>query len=116
MEGELKRIGVLRKGNGETAFSIWLDGDLMDQLDGFRIVESKAGTGGERAEHNRDAGIPSDDPMTDAQKRYLFRLLADRGMQGEKAYSHLKNELGVETLAEITKAEASMAIDKMLKS
>ena len=52
--------------------------------------------------------------MTDAQKRYLFRILAERGMEGEKAYAHLKETFQVDSLKEITKLEASKAIEYLL--
>ena len=48
-------------------------------------------------------GCPNDGSlMTDAQKRLLFRLLADRGLEGDKAYDHLKHLFQVDTLNEIS--------------
>ena len=52
--------------------------------------------------------------MTDAQKRYLFRILAERGIEGDKAYDRLKELFQVDTLKEITKFEASRAIESLL--
>ena len=52
--------------------------------------------------------------MTDAQKRYLFRILAERGMEGEKAYQHLKDVFQVDSLKEVTKLEASKMIEYLL--
>lgn len=53
--------------------------------------------------------------MTDAQKRYLFRLLADQGKEGEEAHEHLKNKIfQVSSLKEVTKLEASQAIERLL--
>ena len=52
--------------------------------------------------------------MTDAQKRYLFRILAERGIEGDKAYERLKELFQVDTLKEITKLEASRAIESLL--
>lgn len=52
--------------------------------------------------------------MTDAQKRYLFRILAERGIEGDKAYDRLKELFQVDTLKEITKIEASRAIESLL--
>ena len=31
--------------------------------------------------------------MTDAQKRYLFRILADQGKEGEEAHEYLKKKV-----------------------
>jgi hypothetical protein len=52
--------------------------------------------------------------MTDAQKRYLFRILAERGIEGDKAYARLKELFQVDSLKEITKLEASRAIESLL--
>lgn len=54
------------------------------------------------------------DLMTDAQKRYLFRLLADQGMEGDSAYQYLKDHFQVNSLKEITKLEASRVIDRLV--
>ncbi|MBI5021121.1 MAG: hypothetical protein HZB59_06780 [Ignavibacteriales bacterium] len=52
--------------------------------------------------------------MTDSQKRLLFRLLADQGVEGDKAHEHLKNKFQVNSLKEVTKLEASREIEKLL--
>jgi len=52
--------------------------------------------------------------MTDAQKRYLFRILADKGKEGEEAHEYLKKLFGVNSLKEVTKLEASQAIERLL--
>jgi hypothetical protein len=58
----------------------------------------------------------SEDPlMTESQKRYLFRILAGRGIEGNQAYDHLKKLLHVDTLKEATKQEASQVIDRLVQ-
>jgi len=52
--------------------------------------------------------------MTQAQKRYLFRLLAERGIEGDNAYERLKELFQVDSLKEVTKLEASKAIEHLL--
>jgi hypothetical protein len=52
--------------------------------------------------------------MTDAQKRYLFRILADQGKEGEEAHDYLKKLFQVNSLKELTKLEASQAIERLL--
>lgn len=56
----------------------------------------------------------TDDRMTEAQRRYLFRILAGRGMQAEAAHEHLKEALGVSSLTEAAKRDASDLIDRLL--
>lgn len=53
--------------------------------------------------------------MTDAQKRYLFRIMAEQGMEGDKAHEHLKALFGVDSLQEVGKAEASRMIEHLLE-
>jgi hypothetical protein len=52
--------------------------------------------------------------MTQAQKRYLFRILAERGIEGDNAYDRLKELFQVDSLKEVTKLEASKAIEHLL--
>lgn len=53
--------------------------------------------------------------MTEAQRRYLFRILAGQGIDNEAAHEHLKEHFGVPSLAQVTKAQATAAIDELLK-
>src|SRR5208283_2893142 len=56
-----------------------------------------------------------DEPMTDAQKRYLYRLLSDHGYEGETATQEIFKRLGVSTLREITKQDASELINRLVE-
>lgn len=53
--------------------------------------------------------------MTHPQKRLLFRLLADKGIEGDKAHDHLKKLFQVNSLSDVSKMEASKMIEHMLK-
>lgn len=55
-----------------------------------------------------------DEPMTEAQKRYLFRILADQGINGDGAHQCLKDRFQVESLKEVSKQEASRMIESLL--
>ena len=61
-------------------------------------------------------GSSGDGPMTEAQRRYLFRILAGQGYQGKAAEDYLYAELGVDSLAQVTRARASDLIDQLLKA
>jgi len=52
--------------------------------------------------------------MTQAQKRYLFRILAEQGIEGDEAYQYLKDFFQVDSLKEVTKLEASKAIEQLI--
>jgi hypothetical protein len=59
--------------------------------------------------------LAQDALMTDAQKRFLFRILSDQGKEGEEAHEYLKNKIfQVNSLEEVTKLEASQAIERLL--
>ncbi len=55
------------------------------------------------------------DPMTDSQKRYLFRIMAVRGKEGEDAHEELKRLFQVKTLKDVTKFDASRMIEELLE-
>jgi hypothetical protein len=52
--------------------------------------------------------------MTEPQKRYLFRLLAQQGLDGKAAEAHLKDTFQVATLREVSKVAASQLIERMV--
>jgi hypothetical protein len=53
--------------------------------------------------------------MTEAQRRYLFRILAGQGLQQDAAHEYLKEFFGVEALSQVSKARATEAIDQLLQ-
>jgi hypothetical protein len=56
------------------------------------------------------------EPMTEAQRRYLFRIMSGQGYQREAAESRLKELFEVSALSEITKAAATRMIDELLQT
>jgi hypothetical protein len=69
----------------------------------------------EKKEKKEHTDIPqNDNPMTAAQKRYLFRILAERGLEKDTAHEHLKELFRVDSLTEVTKIEASNLIERLL--
>jgi hypothetical protein len=52
--------------------------------------------------------------MSEAQRRYLFRIVAGQGYQREAAEEHLKDLFQVGALSEITKVAATAMIDRLL--
>ena len=54
--------------------------------------------------------------MTESQRRFIFRLLAEKeDIKGKDAEDYLKEKFKVSSLAEIDKASASQFIDSLLK-
>ena len=56
------------------------------------------------------------EPMSEAQRRYLFRLMAGQGYQREAAEERLKDLFEVPALSQISKAAATQMIDRLLAS
>ena len=97
------------------------DGKLMFSLEVYDLQmptdQKTAASQGTRSQANSQGSAGQDgqsDPslMTGAQKRYLFRILAERGLDGDKAHQHLKERFGVDSLTEVTKREASSMIEQ----
>ena len=63
---------------------------------------------------NRTNG--SDGPMSEAQRRYLFRILAGQGYQGAAAEDYLRDRLGVQQISRASRTEASALIDELVQS
>jgi hypothetical protein len=65
---------------------------------------------------SRNTNTPTNgEEMTEPQRRYLFRLLAEkRELKGKEAENFLKEEFAVSSLNEIAKADASGLINQLL--
>ena len=59
-------------------------------------------------------GPDGDRPMTEPQRRYLFRMLAQQGLDGAQAEQHLKDRFKVTALNSITRAAASQLIEQLI--
>jgi hypothetical protein len=108
----------------------------FEELDGVSLSrESSPGPGAETPRSPRHAknGSPparprtngparsprvssGNEPMTEAQRRYLFRLMSGQGYQREAAEERLKDIFEVSALAEITKFAATKMIDELLNA
>ena len=54
--------------------------------------------------------------MSEAQRRYLFRIMSGQGYQKEAAENRLKDIFEVSDLTEITKVAATRMIDELLNA
>jgi urease accessory protein UreH len=81
------------------------------------LYEKEVAQDASQGSRNAQAGSNSNNtaPMTDAQKRYLFRILAEQGLEGDKAHQHLKEQFGVDSLQDVSKFEASRMIESLLE-
>ena len=70
---------------------------------------------GQKGKESEKTAHTNGDPMTEAQKKYLFRIYAEQGAEANEIYAELKKLFGVENLKEVSKADASREIDRLLK-
>lgn len=103
-----RRMIEIRDRNGGLLFSFYI---LEKPLQG---IPSESKNNDQSVSPGNENPLAQDALMTDAQKRYLFRILADQGKENEEAHDYLKKLFQVNSLKEITKLEASQAIERLL--
>ncbi len=82
--------------------------------------EGKQNAGGSRrseskTEKNAGNGSQNAELMTEAQRRYLFRILAEQGIEGDAAFEKLKSIFDVDALKKVSKRDASRMIEQLLE-
>ncbi|MHB9010613.1 MAG: hypothetical protein ACYC49_00075 [Ignavibacteriaceae bacterium] len=70
---------------------------------------------GQKEKESGKVAHSNGDPMTEAQKKYLFRIYAEQGVEANEIYAQLKKLFGVDNLKEVSKVDASREIDRLLK-
>ncbi|MBM4305155.1 MAG: hypothetical protein FJ123_00315 [Deltaproteobacteria bacterium] len=118
------RVLEVRTGSGQLLLSLWLIEKKEAYPEPSKPEEKPAketGGDGKKDQGKKDEAKKEPSPgnndalMTDAQKRYLFRILAEQGFEGEKAHEELKKALGVDSLKKVSKFEASREIERRLE-
>lgn len=104
----------LRTNDGKVILSLYLyEKEIPSEDDPEASVSGKT----EVKKAKSQKGNPKEDEslMTDAQKRYLFRILAGNGLEADEAHEKLKDLFQVDSLREVTKIEASKMIERLLE-
>lgn len=118
MDGESNKVLEFRTDSGELLLRLKMivknDTPSESQKEERSPTKENGGNGGGNGEKKENGTGSSYPPMTDAQKRYLFRLLAANGIEKDAAYAELKKCFGVDSLQHVTKLEASREIEKRL--
>ena len=94
-----------------------LQGKGGDRAPGIQKPGSN-GSNGKKPEQsgNGNKGGNGNALMTDAQRRFLFKLLAEQGVDEEQAHQVLREEFNVSNLKEATKSQASKLINHLVQS
>lgn len=89
-------------------------GDRLPTVESDATSMSHGPTNGIRHADGREvAPAKPFSPMTEAQRKLLFRLAFNRGHQGEGARDFLLTTLGVDSFKEVSKNAASALIDQL---
>lgn len=107
MEQNGKKCVNVKTKEGKVIVSLYLETGQ-----GFVLEAGTDQAKGDKAKGEKSGNGSS---MTHPQKRLLFRLLADQGIEGDKAHEHLKKLFQVTSLGDVSKMEASRMIEHMLK-
>jgi hypothetical protein len=115
------RVLEFRTGSGELLFSVCLsEKGVASSPDPPKPEEKSAkekGGDGKKDEGKKDSPSGNNEAtITDPQKKYLFRILAEQGLEGEAAHEELKKAFGVDSLKKVTKLEASREIERRLEA
>lgn len=103
----------LRTAEGKLIMSLYLVEKEVDP-------EAKPNAGGNRRSESKSeknpglSGSQNGEPMTEAQRRYLFRILAEQGIEGDAAFEKLKSLFNVNVLKDVSKRDASKMIEQLL--
>jgi len=112
MKNKVKCI-ELRTNEGKAILSLYLyEKEIYSEDDLEASVNEKTDV---KKEKSQKGSSKNDDLMTDAQKRYLFRILAGNGLEADEAHEKLKELFQVDSLKDATKVEASNVIEKLLE-
>ena len=87
---------------------------LEGQLDDRKAKQEAPKNGGNGNGGNGHAAN-NGELMTYPQKRFLWRILAQQGVEGNKVQEHLLKLFQADSLNDVTKVEASRMIERLLK-
>jgi hypothetical protein len=113
MEKKAKRI-ELRTPDGKVIIVLYLYEKEVVLEDSPGVSSDNRGEAKKEKPQPRNPD-PEEPLMTAPQKRYLFRILADRGIEGDEALQNLKDLFQVDSLREVTKLQASKMIERLLE-
>ena len=86
------------KGEAFFQFRIVESGITEEEVSPTKPQPSPGGNGAKPQNGEVKSQSVPGDPMTDSQKRYLFRIMAVLGKEGEDAHEELKRRFQVKTL------------------
>jgi hypothetical protein len=103
----------LRTAEGKLIVSLYLVEKEMDPEGKFKSPGNRNPEN--RTEKSQGNSSQNGELMSEAQRRYLFRILAEQGIEGDAAFDKLKSLFDVTVLKDVTKRDASKMIERLLE-
>ena len=103
----------LRTAEGKLIVSLYLVEKEVDSEGNSRGPGNRSPEN--RTEKSQGNGPQNGELMSEAQRRYLFRILAEQGIEGDAAFDKLKSLFDVTVLKDVTKRDASKMIERLLQ-
>jgi len=102
----------LRTAEGKLIVSLYL---VEKEVESESKAKSPANRNPEtRTEKSQGNSSQNGELMSEAQRRYLFRILAEQGIEGDAAFERLQSLFDVTALKDVTKRDASKMIERLL--
>jgi len=103
----------LRTADGKVILALYLFEEIASEDQSKAKESPKPDANNAKLQNNGSSS--ENPPMTDAQKRFLFRIMAEKGFENDQGYAKLKELFQVDSLREVTKFEASKMIERLLE-
>lgn len=104
---------------GKVLLSIYPGKDVLieQRMDGEPVngKNGSNGNGGNGKHGGNGNGNGNGEGMTFPQKKFLYRILAGQGIEGDTAHTRLKELFKVDHLKDVGKMEASRMIERLLR-
>jgi hypothetical protein len=116
MEQQANYLNV-KTSDGQVLLSLYLNpgkGIVVENKLGSGNGVNSSRKGNDKARGNGRTQADGE-PMTYPQKRFIFRILAQQGVEGDDALAQILKLGQVDSLTEISKLEASRIIENLLE-
>lgn len=88
---------------------------VEDNINGLLNSEHSGSDNANATQEIEGSASKDDSPkMTESQRRYIFRLLAQQGIEEDDALNLLLEEFGVKSLSQVKRAQAKSKIGELL--
>jgi len=111
----LSVVAEVESGDDLKAIHEELKKAVEDNINGLLNSEHSGSDNANATQEIEGSASKDDSPkMTESQRRYIFRLLAQQGIEEDDALNLLLEEFGVKSLSQVERAQAKSKIGELL--